>query len=125
MKLEFVTVDAFTECAFGGNPAAVAFETADHSGLDDAVRQKIAAEMNLSETAFVRAVDADKGVYNLRWFTPTVEVNLCGHATLATAHALFAERQVNVPQLRFQTLSGELIVQRLDDGQLQMTFPLV
>lgn len=123
-SFQLVIVDAFTSHAFSGNPAAVCFlESAEPS---DAQLQAIAAEMNLSETAFVRALDAAAGSYSLRWFTPTVEVNLCGHATLATAWALFSERGVAVPRLCFHTLSGPLTVERdeADARVLRMEFPL-
>ena len=82
MSLEIFQVDAFTKNAFGGNPAAVCpLDT----WLPDETMQQIAAENNLAETAFF-VKNGDR--YDIRWFTPTVEVNLCGHATLASAHAL-------------------------------------
>jgi PhzF family phenazine biosynthesis protein len=83
MKLKLYQVDAFTERLFGGNPAAVVPLTA---WLPDDVLQSIAGENNLSETAFF--IPAGEG-FQLRWFTPVREVDLCGHATLATAHVLF------------------------------------
>ena len=83
MKLPYFLIDAFTDQAFAGNPAAV--YVLDRP-ISDALMQKIAGEMNLSETAFVLQ---DGNVIRLRWFTPTTEVDLCGHATLASAHALF------------------------------------
>lgn len=124
MSFQLVIVDAFTSHAFGGNPAAVCFVDGDEPS--EAQLQAIAAEMNLSETAFVRALDAAAGSYALRWFTPTVEVNLCGHATLATAWALFSERSVATPRLCFHTLSGVLTVERdeSDARVLRMEFPL-
>ena len=85
-------IDAFTDRPFAGNPAAVCLLDAG-TWPDEAWMQQVAAEMNLAETAFARplpgAADAD---WALRWFTPTVEVNLCGHATLATAHAMHSDR---------------------------------
>src|SRR5437773_3543868 len=81
-------IDAFTDSAFKGNPAAVCL--LDGRDVDAAWMQSVAAEMNLSETAFVRR-DAEHGDWSLRWFTPTVEAALCGHATLAAAHALLEE----------------------------------
>ena len=87
MSLSVVSVDAFTSVPFAGNPAAVCVHT---ESLSDVLQQAVASEMNLSETAFVRVLDRTTGHCALRWFTPTNEVNLCGHATLATAHALFA-----------------------------------
>lgn len=119
MNLTIYQVDAFTRTPFAGNPAAVCVvETFPEADL----MQKVANEMNLSETAFVRP--REEGGWHLRWFTPTDEVDLCGHATLATAHVLF-EREL-VPSdttAVFHTLSGELRVTRRTDGQLEMDFP--
>jgi len=117
-EVPFYTVDAFTDRPFGGNPAAVCVLD---SPLDADAMQTIAAEMNLSETAFVEAPDSD-GVRPLRWFTPATEVSLCGHATLATAHALLEARDEE-PPLRFFTASGLLTVHRDPDGSLRMDFP--
>jgi PhzF family phenazine biosynthesis protein len=111
-------VDAFTDRPFRGNPAAVCVPP---EPLDAALMQSIAAEMNLSETAFVGPAGPD-GIRNLRWFTPAVEVPLCGHATLATAHVLLSELGQDAP-LRFQTLSGILEVDREGDSWLRMDFP--
>ncbi len=83
MKINLFQVDAFTERIFGGNPAAVCII---EKWLDETLMQQIAAENNLSETAFAVAKD---DAYEIRWFTPNSEVDLCGHATLATAHVLF------------------------------------
>ncbi|WP_111640354.1 PhzF family phenazine biosynthesis protein [Marinimicrobium alkaliphilum] len=116
MTLTQYQVDAFTASRFGGNPAAVV--PLDH-WLDDTLMQAIAAENNLSETAFF--VPEGKG-YGLRWFTPVREVNLCGHATLATAHVLVTHLGVTAEPLRFFTRSGELQVRSVDAG-LQMDFP--
>ena len=111
------TVDAFTDRPFGGNPAAVCWLDAEK---ETAWMQAVAAEMNLSETAFVRRL-ADG--YELRWFTPTVEVDLCGHATLATAHALWSEQVVDADgPLRFQTRSGILTCTRVGD-MIELDFP--
>lgn len=103
VTLPLLQIDAFTDTAFGGNPAAVVLlEDAADAGW----MQAVAAEMNLSETAFV-APAGDR--WSLRWFTPTVEVDLCGHATLATAHALWREGRAPAGgTLRFTTRSGEL-----------------
>src|SRR5258705_11283916 len=79
-------IDAFADAPFTGNPAAVCL--LDGAGVEQKWMQDVAAEMNLSETAFVRREDGD---WSLRWFSPTVEIALCGHATLATAHALLEE----------------------------------
>ncbi len=118
--MELFQVDAFTHVLFRGNPAGVCLST---EPLAELLMQQIAAEMNLAETAFVNATD---GFQNLRWFTPTVEVTLCGHATLATAHILY-ERGLLAPETAhvFETLSGELRVRREEDGAIEMDFPLI
>jgi PhzF family phenazine biosynthesis protein len=105
--LPFFQVDAFAEKPFTGNPAAV---MPLQEWLPEAVMQAIAAETNLAETAFTVPSEAETHDYDLRWFTPTVEVNLCGHATLASAHILLHGKQV-----RFMTKSGVLTVTREDD----------
>lgn len=115
----FYTVDAFTDTPFRGNPAAVCLLS---RSLPDEAMQRIANEMNLSDTAFVKQPGED-GVRGLRWFTPTVEVPLCGHATLATAHVLLTEEGEAAP-LRFSTASGTLTVERAADGALSMDFPV-
>src|SRR5579862_1313302 len=110
-------VDAFTHEAFHGNPAAVCLLRHDCS---DATLQSIAAEMNLSETAFPRPVGDDlfeAHEFHLRWFTPTVEVALCGHATLATAKVLFDEIGLAAPTLTFHTRSGALHATAQDGGR--------
>jgi len=110
-------VDAFTDHLFGGNPAAICW--LDHEA-DPQWMQCVAAEMNLSETAFVRQLP--EGL-ELRWFTPTVEVDLCGHATLATAHALWWSNLV--PQgepLKFQTASGVLTCTQAGEF-IELDFP--
>ena len=115
--IPYYTVDAFTDTPFGGNPAAVCLEIDD---LSDSAMARIAAEMNLSETAFVYAPDGG-GERRLRWFTPVAEVPLCGHATLASAHVLL--REAGLPQpVRFRSLSGPLLVSE-EDGRLRMDFP--
>ncbi|MGB1456897.1 PhzF family phenazine biosynthesis protein [Spongiibacter marinus] len=113
-------VDAFSDQPFSGNPAAVVLQNRQ---LDDEYLQKIAAEFNLSETAFLQPLDSQGECWSLRWFTPKAEVSLCGHATLACAHALWEQCQVGAETLRFDTLSGELRVQRRGDG-MSMDFPL-
>jgi PhzF family phenazine biosynthesis protein len=105
--LPFFQVDAFAERPFTGNPAAV---MPLERWLDEHVMQAIAAENNLAETAFTVPVDRQDADYELRWFTPTVEVNLCGHATLAAAHAIMTG-----PAIRFATRSGILTVKRAGD----------
>ena len=111
-------VDAFTQQPFSGNPAAVCLLK---SAADVAWMQHLAAEMNLAETAFVFP-DADR--FQLRWFTPTVEVDLCGHATLATSHILWETGQVGEKDpCVFDSKSGELRAQRIAD-QIQLDFPI-
>jgi len=114
--MEYHVIDAFTHKLFSGNPAGVCLP---NSWPADSVMQNIAAENNLSETAFVVKQGAR---YGLRWFTPTVEVDLCGHATLASAFVLFDEREKDAHELIFDTASGELIVTK-DDGLLCLNFP--
>jgi PhzF family phenazine biosynthesis protein len=115
-RLRLFQVDAFTGSVFGGNPAAVVPLPA---WLDDALMQSIAAENNLAETAFFVTGEARRG---LRWFTPEVEIKLCGHATLASAFTIFTELEPRRDEVRFDTLSGELIVTRQRD-RLVMDFP--
>lgn len=116
MELPVFQIDAFTDTVFSGNPAAVC--PLDDWPADD-VMQAIAAENNLAETAFF--VASDDG-FNLRWFTPTLEVELCGHATLASAYLIFDRIAPDAETLRFQTRSGELTVAR-QDGRLFLDFP--
>lgn len=111
-------VDAFTNRAFGGNPAAVC---PLGTFLPDSLMQSIALENNLSETAFIVPMSGDAD-YHLRWFTPGVEVALCGHATLATAHIVFTHLRPELNIVRFQTLSGLLTVVR-DGDWYRMDFP--
>jgi PhzF family phenazine biosynthesis protein len=112
-------VDAFADSPFAGNPAAVCLLDVP---LSPETMQAIAAEMNLSETAFVQPPGPD-GVRKLQWFTPEVEVPLCGHATLATAHVLLREEGAGSP-LCFETLSGVLTVTDEGNGWLRMDFPV-
>ncbi len=117
MSLPLCIVDAFTTEVFRGNPAAVCFLDAPRP---DAWMQKVAIEMNLSETAFVLPQGED---YSLRWFTPGVEVPLCGHATLATAHVLWEGGRLRRDQAaRFHTKSG-LLTARLAGPGIEMDFP--
>jgi len=109
--IKIYVVDAFTDTPFRGNPAGVALLD---RWRDDTWLQQVAAEMRHSETAFV--VSRHDGDFDLRWFTPAVEVDLCGHATLATAHVL-GGRPV------FHTRSGTLICERSSDGWIDMDFP--
>ena len=108
---------AFTKRHFAGNPAGVCI--LEGEWLPDALMQSIAAENNLAETAFI----IDRGDYlDLRWMTPTLEVDLCGHATLASAHVLFNHRNRKGDSIKFQSRSGELRVDR-KDGRLILDFP--
>jgi PhzF family phenazine biosynthesis protein len=109
-------VDAFSNRPFAGNPAAICWL---ESEADAGWMQAVAAEMNLSETAFVRPVENG---YQLRWFTPTVEVDLCGHATLAAAHALWDSGIAGAEPLRFQTRSGLLTCTRAGEF-IELDFP--
>jgi PhzF family phenazine biosynthesis protein len=106
-SLPFFQVDAFADRPLAGNPAAV---MPLERWLDDAVMQAIAAENNLAETAFTVTSDREDADFDLRWFTPTVEINLCGHATLAAAHIL-----IHADPVRFSTRSGILTVSRRGD----------
>ncbi len=112
-----IQVDAFTDQPFKGNPAAVCILSRHR---DETWMQNVAREMNLSETAFLEKRDDS---FNLRWFTPSVEVELCGHATLASAHALWEIGHINLKdQARFFTKSG-LLTAELKDGWIEMDFP--
>ena len=104
-RIHIVQIDAFTSQPFGGNPAAVVL---DAHGISDAQMQAIAREMNLSQTAFLNG-------NRLRWFTPGGEVTFCGHATVATGHALFEAGLFNAPRLQFETLGGKLGLARTGD----------
>ncbi|PKF54303.1 isomerase [Alteromonadales bacterium alter-6D02] len=114
--LSIYQVDAFATRTFEGNPAAVIPLS---EWLDDSILQKIAEENNLSETAFF--VKSGEHI-DLRWFTPLEEVDLCGHATLATAHVLYQHLGFQQQQVRFQTRSGKLVVTR-HDNSFSMDFP--
>jgi PhzF family phenazine biosynthesis protein len=114
----FFQIDAFAERPMAGGPAAVMPMDAFPA---DAVMQAIAAENNLAETAFI--VAKGKEVFDLRWFTPALEVPLCGHATLAGAHALYKHLGFDGPEIGFDTKSGRLTVKSLADGRLEMDFP--
>jgi len=110
-------VDAFSSKPFGGNPAAVCFINCD---LDSSIYQSIASEMEHPETAFLEKIKEDE--YKLRWFTPKVEIKLCGHATLATAHVLFNDLKIKSEQIHFHTLSGLLKASKTIHG-IQLDFP--
>ncbi len=116
MELRHYTIDAFTDHVFGGNPAGVCPLSA---WLDDRTLQNIAQENNLSETAFFVPQGED---YHLRWFTPVTEVDLCGHATLASAFVVFKHLRPSAERVRFHTQSGVLTVTRHGE-RMAMNFP--
>ncbi|XP_067344089.1 phenazine biosynthesis-like domain-containing protein 2 isoform X1 [Channa argus] len=125
MEIPVFTVDAFTNLPFKGNPAAVCPLVHE---LTYELYQKIAAEMNLSETAFITRINPSDSFttgsrFRLRWFTPTTEVNLCGHATLAAAAVLFQCKENVNSVVVFETRSGDLTVTQQGEGYL-MDFPL-
>jgi len=114
--MRYHVIDAFTDKLFGGNPAGVCLLD---QWLPDDILQSVATENNLSETAFLVKRD---GYYELRWFTPAIEVDLCGHATLASAFVLFEEAEKTAEEIRFKTMSGMMAVKR-EDGLLYLDFP--
>ena len=116
MKLTIYQVDAFTSKLFGGNPAAV---VPLKEWLDDELMQNIALENNLSETAFFVN---ENGEYRIRWFTPTAEVDLCGHATLASAFVMFNQLGFNRSLISFNSKSGKLIIER-ENELISLDFP--
>ncbi len=118
MRLPLYQIDAFADAPFTGNPAAV---VPLESWLPDATLLAIAAENNLPETAFFAPLPGDDG-FHLRWFTPTFEIDLCGHATLAAAWTLFHELGFAGPRLRFTSQSGPLFVEREGDS-IVLDFP--
>lgn len=111
--LKIYQVDVFTDKYYKGNPAAVCI-------LEDEIEEEhmksIAAEMNLSETAFVLPISKESNIYSLRWFTPEVEVPLCGHGTIGTAKVLYDEMGIDSSQIIFETKSGRLIAKRSENG---------
>jgi len=117
MKLNLYQIDAFTNKVFGGNPAAVVPLS---YWLEDELLQQIATENNLSETAFFVQ---HKNEFQLRWFTPVAEVNLCGHATLAASYVIFEELNFNEKSICFSTKSGLLEVQKNND-EYELNFPV-
>jgi PhzF family phenazine biosynthesis protein len=119
MPQKIIQVDAFTNKPFKGNPAAVCIMEKE---ADEDWMQLIAREMNLSETAFLYPIE---GGYHLRWFTPAVEVDLCGHATLASAHVLFEDRHVDKNDIiKFNTKSGWLSASK-DSDWIILDFPSI
>lgn len=117
MKVKIFQVDAFTDELFKGNPAAVC--PLQSNWLNDSVMQNIAFENNLAETAFYIK---DENGYHIRWFTPSVEVDLCGHATLASAHVIFNHENYDGDFVNFNSRSGILNVKK-DNDLLTMNFP--
>ncbi|XP_033886360.2 phenazine biosynthesis-like domain-containing protein isoform X1 [Acipenser ruthenus] len=125
MQIPVFTVDAFTNKPFCGNPAAVCLIEDE---LQDDICQKISSEMNLSETAYIKKLNSkdtfsSASRFGLRWFTPTREVPLCGHATLASAAVLFYIQKNSNSSLTFETLSGELYA-RLSGDHIVLDFPM-
>ena len=119
MKLTLYQIDAFTNHLFGGNPAAV---IPLEEWISDSLMQRLAMENNLSETVFFvpsKKPDAD---FDIRWFTPVSEINLCGHATLASAFVLYHVKGYGYPAIRFQSKSGILVVTKNFD-KISMDFP--
>ena len=116
MNLRLYQLDAFTDTLFAGNPAAV---VPLQDWIQDELMQKIAAENNLAETAFY--VPSDAG-FHIRWFTPKVEVDLCGHATLATAYVIFSVENYTESEITFDSRSGTLKVTRQAEW-LTLDFP--
>ena len=120
MKLTLYQIDAFTDKLFGGNPAAV---VPLQEWIDEKLMQHIALENNLSETVFfVPAKDSDAADFEIRWFTPEVEINLCGHATLASAYVIFNYLNYNKAEIKFASQSGILRVSR-QNSLIAMNFP--
>jgi PhzF family phenazine biosynthesis protein len=118
--MQQLMIDAFATAPFKGNPACVV-EPFDQWPSSEWM-QALAQENNQSETAFLRRSD-HPARFDLRWFTPSTEVPLCGHATLASAHALFSHWGLQAPSITFDTHSGPLKVTRMADGRLEMDFP--
>jgi PhzF family phenazine biosynthesis protein len=118
MELKINVVDAFTESNFTGNPAAVIIT---ENWLPEALMQSIAAENNLSETAFVKKLNSQD--YQIRWFSPITEIDFCGHATLAASFVIFAKNKPLKAINFFAKAVGHLSVIEADNGYIQMSFP--
>jgi PhzF family phenazine biosynthesis protein len=118
--IRYFHVDAFAQTPFTGNPAGVCPLEA---WLPAERMQQIAAENHLAETAFIVPRAGSAAEYDIRWFTPAVEIDLCGHATLASAHVLFAHLGFGQPKVVFHSQSGPLEVSRAADGRLTLDFP--
>jgi PhzF family phenazine biosynthesis protein len=123
-SFSYSIIDAFASSPFQGNPAAVVIVDGDlKNTFTDDLMQKIAVEFNLSETAFITPTDTP-GTFGLRWFTPTFEINLCGHATLSSGFVLSSRPEyAGIETFKFNTMSGELTTRKLQDGSLEMNFP--
>lgn len=123
-KIKIYQVDAFTSKKFKGNPAAVCILKDD---ISDEVMKNIAREMNLSETAFVKPLEKDSvdncNLFSLRWFTPEIEVDLCGHATIATSKVLFDEFNIKEQYIKYETKSGVLKAKK-EDEKISLDFPI-
>ena len=119
MKLTLYQIDAFTDKLFGGNPAAV---VPLEEWIDERLMQQLALENNLSETVFFVPSVNDDADFEIRWFTPEVEINLCGHATLASAYVLFDILHFDKPEIKFSSKSGILKITK-NDGLISMNFP--
>ncbi|WP_195263472.1 PhzF family phenazine biosynthesis protein [Clostridium sp. 1001275B_160808_H3] len=123
-KIKIYQVDAFTSEAFKGNPAAVCILEDD---ISDELMKNIAREMNLSETAFVKPLENSSigncNLFSLRWFTPEVEVDLCGHATIATSKVLFDEFNIKEEYIKYETKSG-LLTAKKEDEKISLDFPI-
>lgn len=112
-SFQMYQVDVFTKEYYKGNPAAVCILDEE---IEDEYMRNIAAEMNLSETAFVLPIDKERNIYSLRWFTPEVEVSLCGHGTIGTAKVIYDIFGVKSDEIIFKTLSGDLIARKYETG---------
>ena len=118
--IKFYQVDTFTNELFKGNPAGVCLLGEE---ISDSLMQKIAFEMNLSETAFLIPVVNEENRFSLRWFTPEVEVPLCGHATLASSAVLFEKFKISSNELQFETKSG-ILISKLENSEILLDFPM-
>lgn len=119
MKFKLFVANAFSNKKFGGNPAAV---VPLEEWLDDGLMQQIASQNNLAETAYIVPQGNDE--YSIRWFTPTMEVDLCGHATLASAHIMFEHLRFRGEKIIFHSRSGHLHVKR-DGDKITLDFPAI
>lgn len=123
-KIKIYQVDSFTSKKFKGNPAAVCILEDD---ISDEVMKNIAREMNLSETAFVKPLEKDSvdncNLFSLRWLTPEIEVDLCGHATIATSKVLFDEFNIKEQYIKYETKSG-VLKSKKEDEKISLDFPI-